>query len=98
MTTTNESTAAHGALTFSLTGRITACTAAPVWREALETLTRNPDRPVVFDAARLEYIDDAEIALLFDLKRRERPSGAAVEIRNLAPNLAALVPDYDPRP
>jgi len=84
------------AVNFSLAGRITAYTVGPVWRAVLETLSRNANRPVVVDASRLEYIDDTGIALIFDLKRRERPAGAEVEIRGLAPNLAALVPDYEP--
>ena len=79
----------------SLEGRVTAYTVAPIWRAALDTLSRNPDRPVIVDASRLEYIDDTGIALIFDLKRRERSAGAQVEIRNLAPNLAALIPDYE---
>ncbi len=83
------------ATTIMLEGRITAYTAAPVWNQALETLTRYPDRPVVVDASRLEYLDNVGIALLVDLRRRERPPGAAVEIRGLAPNLATLIPDYD---
>jgi len=37
------------------------------------------------------------IALLFDLIRRDRPAHAQVEIRALAPNLAALVRGYDPK-
>jgi ABC-type transporter Mla MlaB component len=64
---------------------------------ALETLTLNPTRPIVVDASRVEYIDDVGIALLFDLIRRERPPEAKVEIRDLAPNLAALVHEYDPK-
>jgi len=84
-----------GAVTFALEGRITAYSVAPVWRQAIEALSRYPDRPVVVDASRLEYIDDTGIALIFDLKRRKRPAGAEVEIRGLAPNLAALIPPYD---
>jgi phospholipid/cholesterol/gamma-HCH transport system permease protein len=79
-----------------LEGRITAYTAAPIWRSALDALTRNPHRPVVVDASRLEYVDDVGIAFLFDLIRRDRPADAKVEIRALAPNLAALVRGYDP--
>jgi phospholipid/cholesterol/gamma-HCH transport system permease protein len=79
-----------------LAGRITAYTAAPIWRSALDALTRNPHRPVVVDASRLEYVDDVGIAFLFDLIRRDRPADAKVEIRALAPNLAALVRGYDP--
>jgi len=78
-----------------LAGRITAYTAAPIWRSALDALTRNPHRPVVVDASRLEYVDDVGIALLFDLIRRDRPATAKVEIRELASNLAALVRAYD---
>lgn len=79
-----------------LQGRLTAYTAAPVWQAALDTLIRNPDRPVMVDASGLEYADDVGIALLFDLIRRERPTNAKVEIRGLAPNLAALLRGYDP--
>jgi phospholipid/cholesterol/gamma-HCH transport system permease protein len=89
---TREPTAAA---TLSLEGRITAATVAPIWRGALDTLSRNPNRPILVDASRLEYIDDTGIALIFDLKRRQRPPGAEVEIRGLAPNLAALIPAYD---
>lgn len=85
------------AVTLALEGRITAYTVAPLWRQVLETLTRHPDGPIRVDASRLEYIDNAGIALLFDLQHRPRPPGAALEIRGLAPTLAALIPDYDPR-
>jgi phospholipid/cholesterol/gamma-HCH transport system permease protein len=82
---------------FKLEGRITAYTAAPIWRAAVEMLTRNPDQPVVFDASKLEYVDDVGIALLFDLIRRERPPAAKVEVRYLTPPLANLVAAYDPK-
>src|SRR3954466_5016037 len=80
-----------------LEGRITAYTAAPVWKSAAATVEVNPDRPIVVDASRLEYIDDVGIALLFDLVRRDRPPQAKVQIHALAPNLAALLDDYDPK-
>jgi phospholipid/cholesterol/gamma-HCH transport system permease protein len=79
-----------------LKGRITAYTAAPIWRAALETLARNPDRPIIIDASRLEYADDVGIALLFDLIRCDRPATAKVEIRDLAPNLGVLVHAHNP--
>jgi len=97
MTTATLAPTGGNGVTITLEGRITAYTAAPIWRTALDTLSRNPDRRIVVDAARLEYIDAAGIALLFDLRRCERPPGARIEIRNLAPNLAALVEGYDPR-
>ena len=76
--------------------RITAYTAAPIWELALGTLARNPHRPIVVDAARLEYVDSVGTALLFELTRRARPAHAQVEIRNLGASVAALVRDFDP--
>jgi phospholipid/cholesterol/gamma-HCH transport system permease protein len=89
--------AGANAVRFALEGRITAGTAAPIWKTATETLARNPNRPIVVDASRLDYVDDVGIALLFDLIRRQRPPEAKVEIRDLAPNLAALIGAYDPK-
>jgi ABC-type transporter Mla MlaB component len=80
-----------------LEGRITAYTAGPVWQAPLDTLERNPNRPVVVEASRLEQIDDVGIALLFDLVRRQRPPAAQVELRDLEPRFAALVAAYDPK-
>jgi phospholipid/cholesterol/gamma-HCH transport system permease protein len=80
-----------------LKGRITAYTAAPIWRSALETLARNPDRPIIVDASHVEYADNVGMALLLDLTRRDRPATAKVEIRDLAPNLAVLVHAFDPK-
>ena len=81
----------------TLDERLTAHTVGPVWRDTLETLSRHPDRPVVVDAARLRYLDNTGMAFLFDLRCQQRPPGAALEIRDLAPNLAALIQDFKPR-
>jgi phospholipid/cholesterol/gamma-HCH transport system permease protein len=78
-------------VTVLLEGRITAFTAAPIWQSAIDALERNPGRPIIVDASRLEHVDDAGLALLFDLARR------GAKIRTLAPNLAAIVGRYDPR-
>jgi phospholipid/cholesterol/gamma-HCH transport system permease protein len=94
---TTDGSRTNDTVSVVLEGRITAYTAAPIWQSAIDTLARNPNRPVVVDASRLEYVDDVGIALLFDLIRRDRPPDAKVEIRELAPNLAALVRDYDPK-
>jgi phospholipid/cholesterol/gamma-HCH transport system permease protein len=100
MTTSSATTSlplSGDAVSIVLQGRITAYTASPVWQGALDTLAKNPNRPVVVDASRLEHIDDVGIALLFDLARRKRPSAAKVELRNLEPRFAALVAAYDPK-
>jgi len=80
-----------------LEGRISAYTAGPVWRAAVDLLEKNPNRPTVVEASRLEHIDDVGIALLFDLVRRQRPRAAEVQLRNLEPRFAALVAAYDPK-
>ena len=42
-----------GAVSFALEGRITAYTAAPIWKSATDTLASNPNRPIVVDASKL---------------------------------------------
>ncbi len=84
------------AASIRLPHRITAYTAAPIWQSALDTLARNPHRPIIVDASRLEYVDNVGTALLFDLIRRDRPAHSQVEVRNLAVNMAALVRDFEP--
>jgi phospholipid/cholesterol/gamma-HCH transport system permease protein len=93
---TGEPVSADG-VRIELKGRITAYTAAPVWRSALDTLARNPDSPIVVDASQVEYADGVGVALLFDLIRRDRPVTAKVEIRHLAPNLGVLVRAHNPK-
>src|SRR5882672_1169084 len=97
MVDVNAAAASGEPVALALEGRITAQTAAPVWRAAIEVLDRNPSRPVVVDATRLESMDFVGVALIFDLLRRERPLQAKVEIRSLARNLAALVESFDPK-
>ncbi len=94
---TPSGSSADDSVSVVLEGRITAYTAAPIWRSAVDTINRHPGRPVVVDASRLEYVDDVGIALLFDLVRRDRAAHAQVAIRHLAPNLDALLRGYDPK-
>jgi phospholipid/cholesterol/gamma-HCH transport system permease protein len=82
-------------LTLRLEGRITAHTAASVWRSALETFAAHPDRPIVIDTSGLEYVDTVGVAMLFDLRRQKRPAGASVVFEALPPNLASLLNRYD---
>ncbi|HEX8783860.1 MAG TPA: ABC transporter permease [Steroidobacteraceae bacterium] len=97
MTAANSEHVTADGVRIELKGRITAYTAAPIWRSALDTLARNPDRPIIVEASQIEYADDVGIALLFDLIRRDRPVNAKVEIRDLAPNLGVLVDAHDPK-
>ncbi|HEY6642645.1 ABC transporter permease [Povalibacter sp.] len=83
-------------LTLRLEGRITAQTAPPIWKAAIEQIEGHPLRPVLVDASRLEFVDNVGLAMLFDLIRRERAPGAKVEVRALAPDLAAILQRYVP--
>lgn len=91
----NDADGADG-IRLVLEGRLTAHTTAPIWQSALETLARNPDRPIVVDTSRVEYVDHVGLALLFDLTRRERPPAAKVDLQTLAPNVASLIRLYNP--
>jgi phospholipid/cholesterol/gamma-HCH transport system permease protein len=97
MMTATSAGAGASAASIMLEERITAYTAGPVWQAALDTLAKNPDRPVFVDASRLKQIDDVGIAFLFDLLRQQRPPTAKVEMRHLSPDFAALVTGYDPK-
>src|SRR5215469_11733751 len=97
MTASTAEQVAGDRVRIELKGRITAYTAAPIWRSALETLARNPDRPIIVDASRLEYADNVGIALLLDLIRRDRPATARVQIHDLVHNLAVLVHAFNPK-
>ena len=97
MTASTAEPIAPDEVRIELKGRITAYTAAPLWRSALETLARNPDRRIIVDASQLEYADDVGIALILDLIRRDRPMTAKVEIHDLVPNLAVLVHAFNPK-
>jgi phospholipid/cholesterol/gamma-HCH transport system permease protein len=94
LTATSADSNTQRDVAIALEGCLTALNIAPVWGDAVQTLERNPQRRILVDASRLEYIDDTGVALIFDLKRRQRPAGAEIEIRGLAPNLAALIPDH----
>jgi phospholipid/cholesterol/gamma-HCH transport system permease protein len=82
-------------LTLCLEGRITAHTATSIWRSALDTLASHPDRPIVIDTSRLEYVDTVGVAMLFDLGHQRRAAGAAVVFQALPANLASLLHRYD---
>jgi len=83
-------------VTLRLEGRITAHTARSIWRSALDTLESHPDRPILIDTSRLEYVDTVGVAMLFDLSRQWRPAGAGVVFQALPPNFASLLHRYDP--
>lgn len=80
----------------ALEGRLTAYTTGRVWRAAMDTLAAHPDRAIRVDANRLEYADEAGLALLYALRHSPRAAGAEVQFEGLSAGLEALLARFDP--
>jgi len=86
-----------GPATIVLSGRLDAYSVGPLWDQAHEALRAHPNEAIVIDCRAVEYCDGAGVALLLDLQRRPRPSGAAVTIRGLADRFQQLLDQFDPK-
>jgi len=89
------SDASDGRVLLALSGRLDAQTIPDVWRDALKALRDAGARPVIVDAAAVDYCDGAGVALLVDLLRQ--PRAGAVEVTNLKPAFGDLLRQYDPQ-
>jgi len=85
---------ADGRRTLALTGRLDATTLPELWDAARRAAAESPRRPLVIDAAGVEYCDGAGVALFVDLLRQSREG--KVEVKNLHPTYAALLNQFDP--
>ena len=85
---------ADGRRTLALTGRLDAATLPGLWDAVRRAAADAPRRPLVIDAAGVEYCDGAGAALLVDLLRQ--PREGTVEVANLKPAFAALLKQFDP--
>jgi len=88
--------AADGSRVLALAGRLDAYSIAEVWAQARTAVQQAPDRPIVIDAARVDYCDGGGIAMLVDLLRQERPAQAPVSVRALKPEFKTLLDQFDP--
>jgi phospholipid/cholesterol/gamma-HCH transport system permease protein len=88
--------AADGSRELRLAGRLDAYSIAGVWAQARAAVAQAPDRPIVIDAARVDYCDGGGIAMLVDLLRQERPAQAPVAVRALKPEFQTLLDQFDP--
>jgi len=79
----------------ALTGRLDSATLPEVWDKARRAAAEAPTRPVVVDAAGVDYCDGAGAALFVELLRQ--PREARVEVANLKPAFAALLKQFDPQ-
>ncbi len=89
--------AADGSRVLTLAGRLEAYSIAAIWPEARAALVDAPTRRIVIDAAAVDYCDGGGVAMLVDLLRQPRSSGAAVAVRALKPEFQTLLDQFDPR-
>ena len=85
---------ADGRRILALTGRLDATTLPGLWDKARVAADGAAAKPLVVDAAGVEYCDGAGVALFVDLLRRPREGG--IEIANLKPAYSALLQQFDP--
>ena len=88
--------AADGRRIIAVSGRLDATTLPKVWEAARRALMAAvPGKPIVVDAAGVDYCDGAGVALFVDLLRH--PREGKVEVVNLRPAFQTLLKQFDPR-
>jgi len=85
---------ADGRRVLALTGRLDAATLPELWAKTRRAADEAQPRPVIVDAAGVDYCDGAGVALIVELLRRKHTGG--VEIANLKPAFAVLLKQFDP--
>ena len=86
---------ADGRRILALTGRLDATTLPDLWDKARRAADGAATKPLVVDAAGVEYCDGAGVALFVDLLRH--PREGRIEIANLKPAHSALLRQFDPK-
>jgi phospholipid/cholesterol/gamma-HCH transport system permease protein len=86
---------ADGRRILALTGRLDSTTLPDLWDKARRAADDAATKPLVVDAAGVEYCDGAGAALLVELLRR--PRAAKVEVANLKPAYEVLLKQFDPK-
>ncbi len=84
-----------GRRVLAVTGRLDATTIPAVWNAARQAAAEVPAKPIVIDAAGVDYCDGAGVALFVELLRQPRPG--EVEVTNLKPAVEALLKQFDPK-
>jgi phospholipid/cholesterol/gamma-HCH transport system permease protein len=83
-----------GSRVLALSGRLDAAALRSLWGDVRRAVDEAATRPVVVDAADVDYCDGAGAALLVDLLRH--PRTPAIEVRNLRAPYDALLAQFDP--
>ena len=86
---------ADGRRILALTGRLDATTLPGLWDKARLAADGAATKPLVVDAAGVEYCDGAGVALFVDLLRH--PREGKIEIANLKPSFEVLLKQFDPK-
>ncbi len=86
---------ADGRRILALTGRLDATTLPDLWDKARRAADDAATKPLVVDAAGVEYCDGAGAALFVELLRR--PRAGKVEVANLKPAYEVLLKQFDPK-
>ena len=88
--------APDGRCVLTLSGRLDATTLESVWEPARRAVADVlPSRPIVVDAAAVDYCDGAGVALFVELLRH--PREGSLDVVNLKPPFAALLKQFDPK-
>ena len=84
-----------GPRVLAVTGRLDATTIPELWDNVRRAAAEVPSRPILVDAAGVDYCDGAGVALFVDLLRQQREG--RVEVVNLNPGIEVLLKQFDPR-
>jgi phospholipid/cholesterol/gamma-HCH transport system permease protein len=96
MATLAISDAPDGRRVLALSGRLEANSIRRVWAEGRQAIAATPpERPIVVDAANVDYCDGAGVALLVDLIGQRKAGD--VQVANLAPAFETLLEQFDVR-
>ena len=86
---------ADGRRILAVSGQLDATTLPKIWTAARRATEETPGKPIVIDAAGVDYCDGAGAALFIDLLRH--PRDGKVEVVNLRPAFQTLLKQFDPR-
>jgi len=86
---------ADGRRILAVSGQLDAATLPMIWGAARRAVAEVPAKPIVIDAAGVDYCDGAGVALFIDLLRH--PREGRIDVANLRPAFQTLLKQFDPR-
>jgi phospholipid/cholesterol/gamma-HCH transport system permease protein len=86
---------ADGRRILAVSGQLDATTLPMIWGAARRAVAEVPAKPIVIDAAGVDYCDGAGVALFIDLLRH--PREGRIDVANLRPAFQTLLKQFDPR-